>query len=88
MANSIFIRRSERLDRKYLAAALSAYKVYHYASTRSGLPHSQVMQLLGKSLYFQARCSQEAKLEYQAMPSASTTTSCGSMVSRGRSYSV
>src|SRR4029079_10154619 len=28
------------------------------------------------------------KLEYQAMPSASTTTSCGWMVSRGRSYSV
>jgi hypothetical protein len=67
MANSIFIRRSERLDRKYLAAALSAYKVYHYASTRSGLPHSQVMQLLGKSIYFQVRCSQEAKLEYQAI---------------------
>jgi hypothetical protein len=25
------------------------------------------MQLLGKSIYFQVRCSQEAKLEYQAI---------------------
>src|SRR5215471_672441 len=28
------------------------------------------------------------KLEYQAIPSASTMTSCGEIVSRGRSYSV
>src|SRR5262245_15057827 len=28
------------------------------------------------------------KLEYQTMPCASTTTSCGSIVARGRAYSV
>jgi hypothetical protein len=68
MANSFFIaRRSERLDRKYLAAALAAHKVYHYASTKTGLPHSQVMLLLGRACYFYSRCSQAAKLEYQAI---------------------
>lgn len=67
MASSQPVRRSARLDRKYLAAVLSAYKVYHYASTRSRLPHSQVMLLLDKVCYLKRLLSKEGILEYQAV---------------------
>ena len=50
----------------------------------SGTGYSLALPVLGSSR--PRNCS--PKLEYQAMPSASITTSCGWMVSRGRSYSV
>src|SRR5258706_4669004 len=50
----------------------------------SGTGYSVCLQVLGSSL--PSVCS--PKLEYQAMPSASSTTSCGSIVGRGKSYSV
>ena len=50
----------------------------------AGRGYSVTLPVLGSSR--PRICS--PKLEYQAMPSASTITSCGSMVSRGRSYSV
>src|SRR6266850_879804 len=49
-----------------------------------GMLHSCSLPLFGSSLPM--LCS--PKSEYHAMPSASTTTSCGSIVGRGRSYSV
>ena len=50
----------------------------------SGTGYSVTLPVLGSSR--PRFCS--PKLEYQAMPSLSTMTSWGSMVSRGRSYSV
>src|SRR5207253_11159607 len=50
----------------------------------SGTGYSVTLPVLGSS--FPSVCS--PKLEYQAMPSTSTMTSCGSTVGRGKSYSV
>src|ERR1019366_4086778 len=50
----------------------------------SGSGYSVTLPVLGSSLPM--FCS--PKLEYQAIPSLSTITSCGSIVGRGRSYSV
>src|ERR1700741_3575515 len=50
----------------------------------SGTGYSVTLPVLGSS--FPSVCS--PKLEYQAMPSASTITSWGSIVGRGKSYSV
>src|SRR5262249_33484457 len=50
----------------------------------SGIEYSVTRPLLGSSL--PKFCS--PKLEYQTIPSASTITSCGEIVSRGRLYSV
>src|SRR5215470_2757810 len=50
----------------------------------SGTGYSVTFPVLGSSL--PNVCS--PKLEYQAIPSASTITSCGSIVGRGKSYSV
>src|SRR5262249_44014826 len=50
----------------------------------NGIAYSFTSPVLGSSR--PRNCS--PKLEYQAMPSLSSTTSCGEMVSRGRSYSV
>ena len=50
----------------------------------SGIGNSVTAPVRGSSL--PSVCS--PKFEYQAMPSGSTMTSCGSMVGRGRSYSV
>src|SRR5262245_37200085 len=50
----------------------------------TGIAYSLDSPVLGSSL--PTNCS--PKLEYQAMPSLSSTTSCGEIVSRGRSYSV
>ena len=50
----------------------------------SGIGYSFTAPVLGSSR--PKNCS--PKLEYQAMPSLSSTTSCGEIVSRGRSYSV
>src|SRR6476620_1081905 len=50
----------------------------------SGTGYSVTLPVFGSSLPID--CS--PKLEYHAMPEASSITSCGSMVGRGRSYSV
>src|SRR5207253_8883417 len=50
----------------------------------SGTGYSVTLPVLGSS--FPSVCS--PKLEYQAIPSASTITSWGSIVGRGKSYSV